>query len=246
VFERLRNLLRPMPDRGATLRKSFSAYLQGSGVEIGALHHPLPLKGLPITEIRYIDRLSLAQLRGHYPELSRHEFVRVDVIDDGEILSTIADRSLDFIIANHFIEHARNPIGTLRNWLAKLKPGGLVYMAVPDMRRTFDSERPLTSLDHLIKDGLTSETERAKLDLMHFLEYARLVDKKAEHDIESHVQHLVQTGYSIHFHTFVPRTFLEMLRYAQDHLQLPAEIRAYADTPPGSVEFLFILARTIE
>lgn len=246
MFERLRSLLRPMPDRGALLRKSFSAYLHGSGIEIGALHHPLPLRGLPITQIRYVDRLSLAQLRRHYPELSRHELVRVDVIDDGETLSTIADRSLDFIIANHFIEHARDPIGTIRNWLAKLKPGGLVYMAVPDMRRTFDSERPLTSLDHLIKDGLASETERSELDLMHFLEYARLVDKKAERDIESHVQHLVQTGYSIHFHTFVPHTFLEMLRYAQDHLRLPVEIRAYADTPPGSVEFLFILARTIE
>lgn len=246
MLERLRDLLLPMPNRGTLLRKSFSAYLQGSGIEIGALHRPLPLRGLPITRIRYVDRLSLAQLRLHYPELSRHKLVRVDVVDDGESLSTFADCSLDFIIANHFIEHARNPIGTIRNWLAKLKPGGIVYLAVPDMRRTFDSDRPLTSLDHLLEDGRAAEAERSEPDYAHFLEYARLVDKKAECDIESHAQRLFQKGYSIHFHTFIPRTFLDMLQYARNHLQAPLEIRAYADTPPGGAEFLFILLKVHE
>lgn len=244
VLERLRRLL--YLEGGTLLRKSFSAYLQGSGIEIGALHQPLPLKGLPITQIRYVDRLPLVQLRQHYPELSRHEFVRVDVIDDGESLSTFTNYSLDFIIANHFIEHTRNPIGTIRNWLVKLKPGGIVYMAVPDMRYIFDSERPLTSLDHLLKDDLASEAERSGLDFIHFLEYTRLFDKRAECDIELHAQQLCQTGYSIHFHTFVSHTFLEMLRYAQNHLRLPFEIRAYADTPPRGKEFLFILSKTNE
>jgi SAM-dependent methyltransferase len=246
VLERLRDLLCPMPNSGTLLRRSFSRYLQGSGIEIGALHRPLPLRGLPITRIRYVDRLSRAQLREHYPELSRNKLVRVDVVDDGESLSAFSNCSLDFIIANHFIEHARNPIGTIRTWLAKLKPGGIVYMAVPDMRCTFDSDRALTSLDHLIEDDRATEADRSELDYAHFLEYARLVDKKAECDIESHARRLFEKGYSIHFHAFVPRTFLEVLRYAQNQMRLPLEIRAYADTPPGGAEFVFILSRANE
>ena len=246
MFKRLRGLLHPLPAGVIPLRKAFSGYLRGSGIEIGALHHPLPLKGLPVTQIRYVDRLPLARLRKHYPELSHRKFTRVDVIDDGECLSSFEACSLDFIIANHFLEHARNPIGTIRNWLAKLRPGGVVYLALPDKRYTFDSERPLTTLDHLVNDDLASEAERPGLDFAHFLEYARLVDKRAERDIEPQAQRLFRSGYSIHFHTFVSRSFQDMLRHAQDRLRMPFEIRAYADTPPGGQEFLFMLSKMDE
>jgi SAM-dependent methyltransferase len=233
-----------MPKGELLLRKALCAYLQGDGIEIGALHRPLRLRGLPITRIRYVDRWPAERLREHYPELSRHRFIPIDVIDDGETLATFPDSSLDFIIANHFIEHARNPIGTIRNWLAKLKPGGVIYMAVPDMRHSFDSERPLTSLGHLLQDDLSSEGERAGSDFAHFLEHSRLAYKMPDELVESHSRKLLETGYSIHFHTFVPRTLMEMLRHAQEHLGLPLEIRAHADTPPGGTEFLFVLART--
>jgi len=246
VLTRLKARLRPAATPKMLLRRSFSYFLHGSGIEIGALHQPLALKGLPISQIRYVDRMPVSELRRHYAELSTYRFTPVDVLDDGETLATFADHSLDFIVANHFIEHTRNPIGALRNWLAKLRPNGIIYMAVPDKRRIFDAERPLTSLEHLIEDDAQALSEREKRDYEHFLEYARLVDKQTGTETEPHAQHLIATNYSIHFHTFVAATFVEMLRYAQEQLALPFEILAYADTLPRSDEFLVVLRKRIE
>jgi len=243
VLTRLKTRLRPMPKSKVLLRRSFSLFLHGSGIEIGALHQPLALDGLPITQIQYVDRMDVSELRRHYPELAGYKFVPVHVLDDGETLATFADNSLDFIIANHFIEHTRNPIGALRNWLRKLKPGGIIYMAVPDKRRIFDSERPLTLLEHLIEDDSRLPAEQDQRDYMHFLEYAKLVDRQTGAEIESHARRLSAAQYSIHFHTFVASSFLELLRYAQTHLALPFEILAYADTLPGSDEFLTVLTK---
>jgi SAM-dependent methyltransferase len=243
VLTRIKARLGPMPNSKKHLRRSFSHFLRGAGIEIGALHQPLDLKGLPISQIRYVDRMEVSELRRHYSELSGYQFVPVHVLDDGETLATFADASLDFIIVNHFIEHTHNPIGTLRNWLAKLRPSGIIFMAVPDKRRTFDAERPLTPLDHLAADDAQAPSEREPCDYDHYLEYARLVDKQIGAQTELHAQRLIATNYSIHFHTFVAATFAEMLRYAQEQCALPFEIAAYADTLPESDEFLFILRK---
>ncbi len=82
-----------------------ATYIQGNGIEIGALHNPLRVP--PGVKVAYVDRLSVQDLRKHYPELNDKELVNVDIIDDGEKLSTIADASTDFVIANHFIEHTQ-------------------------------------------------------------------------------------------------------------------------------------------
>ena len=226
------------------LRRSLGTYLQGSGIEIGALHQPLSLEGLAVSKIQYVDRLPVDSLRQQYPELANCRLAHVDVIDDGEKLSTFEDSSLDFIIANHFIEHARNPIGVIRNWLTKLKPGGIIYMAVPDMQCTFDSERPLTLLSHLLKDDSITNVEQEGSDYDHFYEYAKFTDKeKAGDDIKIHAHKLFEMNYSIHFHTFVLDSFLKMLWYIRDRLHLPFEIRAYVDTLPKGYEFLLVLSK---
>ena len=131
-------------------RNIASQYLSGEGIEVGALHAPLEVP--PGVKVHYVDRMPVSELRKQYPELAAVNVVEADIVDNGETLSSIADNSWDFVIANHMIEHCQNPIGTLENFLRVLKPGGLVYMGVPDKRYTFDIDRPLTSLDHLIRD----------------------------------------------------------------------------------------------
>src|SRR5262249_41579641 len=84
-------------------------YLRGSGIEIGALHRPLRVPSH--VAVRYVDRLSTAELRRQYPMLADHELVPVSIIDDGEQLVSLADASQDFVIANHFLEHCEDPLG---------------------------------------------------------------------------------------------------------------------------------------
>jgi len=127
-----------------------NSYLLGEGLEIGPLHQPLALPAH--AKARYVDRMSVADLRREYPELVDWDLIEVDVVDDGETLATIAAESQDFIVANHFLEHTENPIGTILTHLDKLKPGGVLFYAVPDLRFTFDFRRPATPLEHMVAD----------------------------------------------------------------------------------------------
>jgi predicted SAM-dependent methyltransferase len=60
--------------------------------------------------VKYVDRLNVTELRKHYPELDHVNLVPVDIIDDGESLPSFKDESLDFIIANHILEHSAKPL----------------------------------------------------------------------------------------------------------------------------------------
>jgi predicted SAM-dependent methyltransferase len=56
----------------------------------------------------------------------------VDVVDDDERVSTIGDATQDLVIANHFLEHYEDPLGALGIMIRVLRPGGVLYLAVPD------------------------------------------------------------------------------------------------------------------
>lgn len=189
-------------------------YLSGQGIEIGALHAPLSVG--PAVTVRYVDRLTAEQLRVHYPELRDYPLVEIDILDDGETLQAIEDESLDFIIANHMLEHCENPLGTLRCHLSKLKPSGILYYAIPDKRYSFDAERPLTDFDHLVIDDREGP-ETSRLD--HFKEWVRYVNRitdpiEAQRQLES----LLRLNYSIHFHVWDFETYRDFLVRAQSYL----------------------------
>jgi len=189
-------------------------YLKGEGIEVGALHAPLQVpEGV---KVHYVDRMSVSDLRKQYPELAAVNLVEADIVDNGETLSSIADNSWDFVIANHMIEHCQNPIGALENFLRVVKPGGLVYMGVPDKRYTFDIDRPLTSLDHLIQD-YNEGPEWSKLG--HYEEWVSLVDSKFHQEsMAVRIQHLLEIDYSIHFHVWTSETFSELIEYCKKNL----------------------------
>ena len=105
----------------------------GRGTRMGeltlALPKPLiPLNGRPML-LHILDRMSVADLRKQYPELNDLPLVEADILADGEDLKTIADNTQDFVIANYFIEHCQDTIGTIQNMLRVLKLGGVLYSA---------------------------------------------------------------------------------------------------------------------
>jgi SAM-dependent methyltransferase len=214
-----------------TRRWLAKGFLRGQGLEIGALHLPLPLpRG---TSARYVDRMSREDLRREYPELASYDLVEVDVIDDGETLATVPDTSVDFVVANHFIEHTENPIATLRNLLRVVKPGGVLFLAVPDQRYTFDRERAVTPLDHIAKDFEEGPEWSRR---MHFEEWARHVEHAP--DPAAHAAKLEAEDYSIHFHTFTPDAFGELLVHAKNVAGLAIAVEALV---PVRHEFVAVL-----
>jgi SAM-dependent methyltransferase len=204
-------------------------YLRGQGLEIGALHCPLRVPSG--ASVRYVDRMDLAALESHYPELAGQKLVAVDVIEDGERLDSQPDGSADFIIANHFIEHAEDPLGALANHLRVLRDGGTIYLAVPDRRRTFDADRQPTTLEHIIRDHHDG----------HLEEWAQLVEKVPAREVQARAGALNQENYSIHFHVWTPDEFRALLEHARHEEKLPFEIE---ELQRNGHEFIAILRRT--
>ncbi len=227
-------------------RREFAErFLAGEGLEIGALH--LPLETPRGAHVRYVDRMSVEDLRGEYPELEEWDLTPVDVIDNGELLSTIPAASQDFIVANHFLEHCEDPIRTIETHLGKLRPGGILFYAVPDKRYTFDSRRPLTPLDHIVADHeLGPERSRAE----HYDEWARLVvDGEAPAGIEGaaleewtaqRARALEEDAYSIHMHVWTQAEFLELILHCRDRLDGAFDIEAAARQ---AIEFIVVLRK---
>ena len=195
-------------------------YLHGDGIEIGALHQPL---AVPETaRVRFVDRMAVPDLRRQYEELASLPLVDIDIIDNGEALTTLGNDTQDFVIANHFLEHCQNPIRTIQNHFRVLKPGGVLYLAVPDKRFTFDIDRPSTTIEHLLRD-YNEGPEWSKRQ--HFEEWTRLVNKCADESaVGPAVEHLLAIDYSIHFHVWQASDLLGFVAILQRFVAFEPEL----------------------
>ena len=208
-------------------------YISGNGIEIGALHRRLrvPKKA----RVKYVDRWSVPELREHYPELSLHWLPRVDIIDDGELLRTIGDSTQDFVIANHFLEHCQNPIGAISNMLRVSKRGGIIYLAIPDKRYTFDMDRPVTTIEHLLKD-YEQGPEWSKRQ--HVEEWTRAVDASQR---DKEIARLMDLDYSIHYHVWTQTELLELMTVLKRRLGFQFDLELFFKTGD---EAIFVLRKS--
>ncbi len=218
-------------------RTFFSKKLNGLGLEIGPLHRPMVTH--EEMEVHYVDRCSVADLRAHYPELCEFSLVEPHILDDAETLSQVADGTYDFLIAAHVIEHMKNPLSSLEQWCRVLKLGGLIYMIVPDKRKTFDKHRVRTTTAHIVMDYLEPSKDR---DYEHYLDYAIHVhDMKLPDDAIKEAKRLIETDYSIHFHVFMPEDVVNLLQWFSSHVR-PIQILEGPHMSPGSDEFHFLIS----
>jgi len=217
---RLRDrLLRGGPSDWRTLRDDLAQrYLRGEGIEIGALN--IPQRVSPDVRVRYVDHASGDELRRIYAyELSQHnwDLVEPDVVDDGERLTKFADDSVDFVIANHMLEHAEDPIETLNHFLRVLRPSGILFLTLPDARETFDGRRARTTVEHLLRDHREGpEVSRRE----HYEQWARIIECVPEEQLPERLARFQAEGTRNHFHVWELETFLAFL-FA---LRLPADL----------------------
>ena len=134
---------------------------------------------------------------------------------------TFGASSHDFIIANHFLEHTQDPIGTIKRHLEVLRPGGIIYMAVPDKRETFDHKRPVTTLEHLYRDH---DEGPAWSYMDHVREWVGLVGDLNGEAFHREVREVVDKQYSIHYHVWTQNELLEFLVDIRRRLALPFDI----------------------
>lgn len=74
---------------------------------------------------------SLALQREFFP-LMRQVFIYDQMHGDGQRLENVADASFDFLYSSHCLEHLRDPVEALNNWIRVVKPRGHLVVQVPD------------------------------------------------------------------------------------------------------------------
>jgi predicted SAM-dependent methyltransferase len=212
------------------VRARFAPHLRGRGLEIGALNLPYPF--LPGTEVLYSDVLSRDQVLSMYPG------ARVpDIQSDSQTFPTIADDSLDFIVANHVLEHVTSPIEALREWHRVLRVGGTLMLTLPDKRFTFDAPRKRTTLQHLMDDYRSASDPRER-NYSHLVEWATHVEKLTPGSDEWRrwIDDNYARGYAVHNHVWIARDILELLIWLGGW-----QVLAFNNTSVLTNEFILIL-----
>jgi SAM-dependent methyltransferase len=201
-------LRRGLSDR-ITIRKDIALrFLQGDGIEIGALDFPLRLpRGARVRYVDFLDETGLRQVHKRTLDEGR-PLVAPDVVDDGARLSHFADASVDFVVANHMLEHVEDPVAALSHQLRVLRPGGILYLTLPDARASFDAPRERTTTEHLLRDHRDGP-HVSRRD--HYEECARHIEGHRDETLPMRVREMEAENLHPHFHVWEPLTFAAFL-----------------------------------
>lgn len=135
-----------------------------------------------------------------------------------------SDGHFSFILSEHMLEHSANPLMSLREWQRVLQPNGVLYLFLPHKERTFDKDRPRTTLAHLIEDEKADQRDD---DTTHLQEWMNLVITPGRAPHYSHVprQDMARLGV-IHHHVWIAADVVELLQHLdfeilEQHEQVP-------------------------
>jgi SAM-dependent methyltransferase len=200
-------------------------FLRGDGLEVGALS--TPLRVFHGARVKYVDNTTREANIAKFPELSPDSLVEPHYLCDGFTLEAVATASHDFLVANHVLEHAPNPVAVLRAWLRVLRPGGVVYVTVPVVGECFDRGRPVTAVEHLFEDfeiasGGRDDAMRER-NKAHYTEWltislpainrdqGRRAEALSPEALAREVDDWNSRNVEIHFHTFTAGSFRQLL-----------------------------------
>jgi glycosyltransferase involved in cell wall biosynthesis/SAM-dependent methyltransferase len=155
-----------------------------TGLEIGAAaHNPFGLR---------TRNVALSEANEFYAELSRGEIIvpaAVDIWAPGDNIP-VPDRSEDFVISSHLVEHLPNLIEAFIEWNRIIRDGGYVFMIVP------------------LKGALPADNSRELTPLSHFVE-----DYIQKMTLDTHPTDGVPGERAGHYHTFTPDSLLEVVHF---------------------------------
>lgn len=236
------------------------------GLELGPLHDPIITK--EEGRVFYVDHMSTEDLRkkyaGHPFDLDR--IVGTDFVLSGNktLKEAVKNNKYDYVVASHVIEHIPNMIAWLNDVSSVLKPGGILSLAIPDMRFTFDIGRGLSRVSEVIGsylDGVSKSTSSMIYDSISEAkeitpqsawagDVRKVLNGPTLEQIEKAWEMTLLNQkpdeyVDAHCYTFTPASFLDIIKRLMLHGLIDFEIAYFKETGHDELEF-FVSLRKIK
>ena len=133
-------------------------------------------------------------------------------------LDRIASEEYQVLLSAHMLEHTANPVKALREWIRVVSSDGLLLLVLPHRDGTFDHRRPVTTLDHMIRDYERGVGEDDLTHLPEILELHDLTRDPPAGDREAFYKRSLDNSSNrgLHHHVFDLRTAIQLV----DHVGL--------------------------
>lgn len=199
-----------------TSTDGFKAFnlLKGIGIEIGALSNPFDLDANVLYADTVTPEVMAEQLKKNEGKVYlERKLVDVSILLEAPFYNfkTIESNSIDFCVSSNVIEHHPSPIYFLLEQFRVIKPGGHVYVKIPNKELTYDRSRISTPIAYLenkfVNFDFSDEYMRA-LDIVKntvgHLDYVGQGEEMAQAMIKHRDGHH-------HFFVFDPEAILELI-----------------------------------
>ncbi|MDB5447307.1 MAG: methyltransferase type 12 [Phenylobacterium sp.] len=235
----------------------------GLGLEIGALDGPLLRKGE--YDVLYVDYAETEVIRANQsdPSVRIDNIVDVDIVWGGARLACAVGRPVDFVVASHVIEHVPDLIGWLGELAEALRPGGVLGLAIPDKRFTFDALRHETVLSEAVEAWLLGAKQPSLRQVFDAAALSVPVDGAQvwsgrfepgarREEVLARLRPALGLVRSLHAKpryndahcwVFTPQSFLDLAEELAALDLFPFVIDGFHPTEPGAAEFLVRLVR---
>ena len=240
-------------DVAKRLRKSYKTISPFGTIDSGLEPEPL----IPCIVGNYCKGYGLEIGPGGYPRCDpertvlldkfpgRYGPVKVDIVSDASSIP-VDDSSFDYLFSSHCLEHMPDTIGTLKEWLRVVKPGGRLILMLPHAGRTWERQRSLSTLEHHIHDHAN------KVDLYDFTDWdeferaLRLGQQSWIDDPDAQLpdgsidkRRAAENGL-IHYHAWHQGILVDVLKYIELNIEVVVE-----EVPERTDSFLVVASKPI-
>lgn len=221
---------RYLPRRLDYFKKCKNIFKTGRGLEIGGPSDIFSHRGLiPIySTAGKIDNVNFSNNTiwegrisvGENFIFNKKKLPGKQYVGEASNLNFIESSSYEYVLSSHCIEHLANPIQGMSEWLRVLKDGGLLVLILPHKDGTFDHNRPVSTLHHLIQDYDNQTDESDMTHLKEILELHDLTRDPGAGDFSSFRKRSKQNfkNRSLHQHVFDTRLAVEVVNYMGLHI----------------------------
>jgi SAM-dependent methyltransferase len=186
-------------------------YCQGQGLEIGASDCPYTFPSFKVDYADFFD-----ESRKHY--LGKDGFFALKAPKCA--LDGVGTEKYDFVYASHVLEHTLNPLMTVEEWLRVLRPGGILYIAIPNKEKMYDKSRSTTPVEVL---KYRYDFNMWSVDPAHVRSMVGDTDGlpdypgKTDPGFDAFCEHvLAQPNGSHHYFTFDPKSSLDFASVCEE------------------------------